>query len=75
MTLRPGNRRASAEPAAPRRDPGRYMTDGTNLYRFVGWLTRGRLAELEDCRSLAILVTPAEEIESSRLLPVRCESS
>ena len=37
------------------RRPGRYLTDGTQLYRFitpVGRPPHGGLVELENCRSL-----------------------
>jgi hypothetical protein len=52
----------------------RYFTDGANLYRLVGWLSRSledKLAELEDCRSLDILLIPARELNCGRLQPVR----
>ena len=49
----------------------RYLTDGKNLYRFVGWIARGRLAELEDCRSLDLLVMPARDLLATGLIPVK----
>jgi hypothetical protein len=49
----------------------RYLTDGTNLYRFVGWIAKGCLAELEDCRSLDLLVLPAPDIKTAGLTPVQ----
>jgi hypothetical protein len=49
----------------------RYLTDGKNLYRFVGWIARGRLAELEDCRSLDLLVMPARDLRATGLIPVK----
>jgi hypothetical protein len=48
-----------------------YLTDGTNLYRFVGWIARGRLAELEDCRSLELLVMRARDFATTGLIPVK----
>jgi hypothetical protein len=57
------------------RSPGaRYFTDGVNLFRFVGWLSRTleeKLAELEDCRSLDILLVTASELDGSALRQVR----
>lgn len=49
----------------------RYFTDGANLYRFVGWLSRSieeRLAELEDCRSLDIVLISARELSGGGTL-------
>jgi hypothetical protein len=51
-----------------------YLTDGVNLFRFVGWLGRSmgeKLAELEDCRSLDILLVPQHELERAALQWVR----
>ena len=48
----------------------RYLTDGTNLYRFVGWAGGRRLAELEDCRSFELLVVSARQLFGQRLRPV-----
>jgi hypothetical protein len=51
----------------------RYFTDGRNLYRFIEWLARseaGTLAIVEDCRSLAILLVPAERLGATELRPV-----
>jgi hypothetical protein len=62
--------RSRREADAPLPQIARYLTDGTSLYRFVGWIARGRLAELEDCRSLDLLVMPALEIEAAGLRPV-----
>jgi hypothetical protein len=59
--------RANAESSA------RYFTDGTNLFRFIGWLARSetsKLAVVEDCRSLAILVVTAERLDTHELRPV-----
>jgi hypothetical protein len=48
----------------------RYLTDGTNLYRFVGWGMRQGFAELEDCRSLDVLVVSARQLLSQHMRPV-----
>jgi hypothetical protein len=51
----------------------RYFTDGRNLYRFMGWLGRsgtGTFAIVEDCRSLVILLVPAERLGATELRPV-----
>lgn len=48
----------------------RYFTDGTNLYRFIAWGSGQDFAELEDCRSLELLVVTARELLSQRLRPV-----
>ena len=68
----------SSMPARAPRPPrfrwelARYLTDGTHLYRFVGWVVRDRLVEFEDCRSLELLVVTAEDLERSQLTPVAC---
>lgn len=51
----------------------RYLTDGVNLYRVVDWGTGSMhtmLAELEDCRSLELLVVSAEDLIRAALAPV-----
>ncbi|HTW41864.1 MAG TPA: hypothetical protein VMD79_06090 [Solirubrobacteraceae bacterium] len=48
----------------------RYLTDGTNLYRFIGWSARGGFAELEDCRSLELVTVSPRELRSEQLRPV-----
>lgn len=57
------------------RDPTpHYLTDGTNLYRFVGWVSRSvetKFGELEDCRSLNILLVSAQELNGGNLRPVQ----
>ena len=64
----------------PRSDSGPphcYFTDGVNLYRFVGWVNRSvnaMLAELEDCRSLDVLLVSAEDLGRSTLRPISCSS-
>lgn len=47
-----------------------YLTDGTHLYRFVGWGGNKGFAELEDCRSFELLVISARELLSQRMRPV-----
>jgi hypothetical protein len=53
--------------------PGRYMTDGVDLYRWVGvaHTVRGRVIGLEDCMSLEVSWLPWAEIYSWRLRRVR----
>ena len=61
----------SAEPLGNGAPTCRYFTDGANLYRFVGWLSRSigeRLAELEDCRSLDVLLISARELSGGGTL-------
>lgn len=48
----------------------RYLTDGTNLYRFIGWGNGKHFAELEDCRSLELLVVSPSELDSQQMRPV-----
>lgn len=54
--------------------PGqRYFADGSNLYRFAGWLTRSgdaSLAALEDCLTLRILLVSADYLRRAGLRPV-----
>lgn len=69
------NRAASEAPAPPFEldAPGGYLTDGLNLYRFIGWVggsMHAALAELEDCRSLDVVLVRAEELRRARLRPV-----
>jgi hypothetical protein len=64
---------SKSQPASETITASRYFTDGVNLYRFVGWISRSvnaKLAELEDCRSLAIVLVRAEELTRSTLRPV-----
>jgi len=59
------------EPESDSKNP--YFTDGSNLYRFVGWLTGSGdagLAALEDCRSLGVLLVSADDLAKARLRPV-----
>jgi hypothetical protein len=50
----------------------RYLTDVVNLYRFLGCIAgrAGRLAGLENRRSLDIMLVPLEELCSERLRAV-----
>ena len=52
--------------------PGRYVTDGVNLYRhIVSFSPPGaRMVQLEDCMSLELLLVPTVEHRSWRLRPV-----
>ena len=66
-----------ASPAVPvgiERDADRYLTDGINLYRVVDGL-RGSpghaIVGVEDCRSLELILLPADEFRALRLRPVR----
>jgi len=73
--------RSAAKASCPRPEPHpahRYFTDGVNLYRFVGWVNRSvsaMLAELEDCRSLEVVVVSAEDLARSTLRPVPIQST
>ena len=75
-----GAKRSSAGDAPPavrvgvEREAGRYLTDGINLYRVVDALrgSRGRpVVGVEDCRSLELILLPADELRELRLRPVR----
>jgi len=62
------------KPLTVRGTPSRYLTDGVHLYRFIGWVGRSvqaTLAELEDCRSLDVVLVTREDLVASRLRPVR----
>ena len=63
-------RPAPPEPSVP---AGRYMTNGVNLYRWLGVAhsVRGRVIGLEDCRSLEVSWLPYAEIYSWSLRRVR----
>ena len=50
-----------------------YFTDGVNLYRLAGWLSRPgeeALAELEECRSLHSTLLEREALLALHLVPV-----
>jgi hypothetical protein len=67
---------AEMHPAAAHDDvyvADRYFTDGWNLYRLAGWLSRPGeqpLAELEDCRSLHSTLLEHEHLLALSLNPV-----
>jgi hypothetical protein len=69
-------RRNAPRRRGPKRDPqfsGRYFTDGSNLYRFVEWLTPAgnvKLATMEDCRTLGLLLVSGEYLGKASLRPV-----
>ena len=61
--------------ARTRRDdvrPGTYVTDGVNLYRhIVSFNPPGaRMVQLEDCKSLELLLVPTVEYGSWQVRPV-----
>ncbi len=51
---------------------GRYLTDGVNLYRFVGEIpgALGEMVGLENCRSLDVTLVPIGELRTRRLRAV-----
>jgi hypothetical protein len=52
--------------------PGRYVTDGINLYRHVGAISSGmgRMVGLENCRTLDVMWLPIGQLHARRLRPV-----
>ncbi len=50
----------------------RYLTDGVNLYRFMGSMVSraGEVVGIENCRSLDIMLVPAEELRRRSFRPV-----
>jgi hypothetical protein len=50
----------------------RYLTDGVNLYRFMGSMVSraGEIVGIENCWSLDIMLVPADELHSRSLRPV-----
>jgi hypothetical protein len=60
----------------PKWDPqfsGRDFTDGSNLYRFVEWLTLAgnvKLATMEDCRTLGLLLVSRDYLTKASPRPV-----
>ncbi len=50
----------------------RYLTDGVNLYRFMGSMVSraGEMVGIENCRSLDIMLVPAEELHRRSVRPV-----
>jgi hypothetical protein len=51
---------------------GRYLTDGANLYRFLGAVPSGlgEMVGLENCRSLDVMLLPIAELRARRLRAV-----
>jgi hypothetical protein len=66
-------RRHAARQRPPRSDAqsgGRYFTDGNDLYRFVEWLTSTgnvKLATVEDCRTLGLLLVSGDWVSKAGL--------
>lgn len=57
---------------------GRYLTDGRRLFRHLGHLgdpLRDGLVQLEDCRSLDVVLVPWDEFRDLRLRTVRPEAA
>jgi hypothetical protein len=60
----------------PKWDPqftGRYFTQGSNLYRLVEGLTPAgnvKLATMEDCRTLGLLLVSGDYLTKASLRPV-----
>ena len=52
--------------------PSRYVTDGVNLYRYLGTISSpmGHMIGLEDCHSLDVTLWPAGELRAQQLQPV-----
>lgn len=50
----------------------RYVTDGVNLYRFLGATASGMgmMVGLEDCRSLEVVLLPIGELHARRMRAV-----
>ena len=48
--------------------PSRYLTDGVNLYRFVGEI--GQLLALEDCWTLEVVLLAIGDLRTRRLRAV-----
>ena len=51
---------------------GSHWTDGVNLYRLLGVIAGGRseMVGIESCRSLDVVLVPADELRGWRLRPV-----
>jgi hypothetical protein len=67
-----GSQPRTRSPRADDGRPGSYLTDGTRLFRLLGRFPGGDrgLAGLEDCRSLELVLLPAEELRQLSLRPV-----
>ncbi len=69
-------RRHAPRRRGPKWDPqfsGRYFTDGSNLYRFVEWLTPAgnvKLAPMEDCRTPGLLLVSRDYLTTASPRPV-----
>jgi hypothetical protein len=52
--------------------PSQYLTDGVNLYRYVGTIPSptGHMIGLEDCHSLDVMLWPAGDLRARQLQPV-----
>jgi len=52
--------------------PCRYLTDGVNLYRYVGTIpgSMGRMIGLENCHSLDLILWPIAELHTLQLRSV-----
>lgn len=52
--------------------PCRYVTDGVNLYRYVGTIpgSMGRMIGLENCHSLDLILWPIAELHTLQLRSV-----
>jgi len=50
-------------------EPSRYLTDGVNLYRYVGTIpgSMGYMIGLENCQSLDLTLWPIAEVQARRL--------
>ena len=50
----------------------RYLTDGVNLYRYVGTIpgSMGRMIGLENCHSLDLILWPTAEVVTLQLRSV-----
>lgn len=75
--MRPPNLIARAKRAVKRQPPvpadGTYMTDGASLFRVASTLVdlnNNPLVELEDCRTLELLLLPAARAMGLGLRPV-----
>jgi hypothetical protein len=66
-------RQSTRNSDAPSGSCERYFTDGSNLSRFVEWLTPAgdaELATLEDSRTLRLLLVSGDYLTKASLRPV-----
>jgi hypothetical protein len=47
-----------------------YLTDGINLYRYLGLIANGNLHGLEDCRTLEVTLLTNSDLDALPLCPV-----